>query len=265
GTGGDSALRFRKSFRQRQRASHHDGKRPGKTLKQQERRQRRRVSVCSRGSYVNSKMITLPTPPAAPDYWLADDDLCACFGALYARLLPRLPADRPTRIVGISGCHRDSGVSTVAGGLAAAAAKECSGRVLLIDASGHAEAAAESVPGLVDLLVGSCGPDQALQPGPMENLWMLPAGGPAPVGFDIAAASLSELIRGLSLDFSFIVVDMAPVDELAGGLDVTAAVDGIVLVLEAGLTTRDQARTAQLRLWRQRLLGTVLNKCEVIY
>jgi protein-tyrosine kinase len=215
---------------------------------------------------MNLMTIIPPTPFDAPKNWPAEEDLCACFEALYRRLVWESAADRPLRVVGVTGCRRGAGVSTVAGGLAAAAARDVDARVLLIDASREHVALAggageEMTPGLIDLVAGTHGIDQLLQPSSIDNLWLLPSGNTqsqlAPRG---ASSQAVEIINGLSHDFSFVVVDMAPVDELSGVIDVSAALDGVVLVIEAESTRRSAARGAKSTLSGSRLLGTVLNK-----
>ena len=99
-----------------------------------------------------------------------------------------------------------------------------------------------------------------MQPSPLEKLWWLPLGTTCDNGSGTleVGTKIRELLENLP-QFSFIVVDMDPVDQLGGG-HIADAVDGIVLVLDAERTRRSQARAAAGALPRARLLGAVLNK-----
>jgi succinoglycan biosynthesis transport protein ExoP len=153
---------------------------------------------------------------------------------------------QPLRVVGVTSCRRGEGVSTVASRLAIAAAEQGEQKVLLVDVASDRDP---------DAL------EQALQHSSLENLWMLPAGSRfSDSPGDEARTTLSELLSGLATEFSFVVLDMPPVDELDDVAAVASAVDGVLLVVAADETRASHARSAAEALSRARVLGAVLNK-----
>ncbi|MEX0679224.1 MAG: cellulose synthase operon protein YhjQ/BcsQ [Pirellulales bacterium] len=190
----------------------------------------------------------------------------AYYRALYRRLLLESASERSVRVVGVTSCRHGAGVSTVASGLAIAAAEDGQAKVLLVDASPEAPVdypifALDQALRVHNVEQAAAALEQVLQPSYLEKLWVLPLG----TAFNGSPKSKSkttirELLSNLLQEFSFIVVDMVPVDQLGRGVQITSAVDGIVLVVDAEHTLRSQARAATGALARARLLGAVVNK-----
>jgi len=178
-------------------------------------------------------------------------------------MLLRSGSEEPLRAVGITSCRRGEGVSTVASRLAIAAAEDGEQKVLLVDASSrvfsiHRTRAMDPTDGAGNEFQAI---DRFLQPSPLENLWILPLAAAFPSSpAGERQSSVHDLLAGLSLEFSFIIVDLPPVAELGDRIDVTTAVDGIVLVVEAERTRRSLARTATVALSQSCLLGVVVNR-----
>jgi Mrp family chromosome partitioning ATPase len=198
-----------------------------------------------------------------PQSWRPDAKVSACFRTLYQQMLLQSSAEEPLRAVGVTSCRRGEGVSTVASRLAIAAAEDGEQKVLLVDASSRvlpSSRTREMDP--TSRPENEFQPlDQFLQPSPLENLWILSLAAAFPPSPPVEPQrSVHELLRDLSFEFSFIVVDLPPVDELGDRIYVTSAVDGMLLVVEAECTRRSLARTATVALSQSRLLGAVLNK-----
>jgi protein-tyrosine kinase len=212
---------------------------------------------------MTSEIIDQATPIDVARSWRSDAEVSACFRALHQQMHLQSGSEAPLRAVGVTSCRRGEGVSTVASRLAIAAAEDGDQKVLLVDASSRDisihrthEMDRTNRPGneLQPL-------DRFLQPSPLENLWILPLAAAFPPSPAVEPRrSVHELLSGLSFEFSFIVVDLPPIDELGDRIDVTTAVDGMVLVVDAECTRRSLARTATVALSQSRLLGAVLNK-----
>jgi Mrp family chromosome partitioning ATPase len=192
----------------------------------------------------------------------ADAEVSACFQSLYRRLHRWSDAQQPLRVVGITGCGRGAGVSTVASGLAIAAAEDSESRVLLVDANPQMPSAHPDF--TVDQAAGPHGThslDEGPQPSLRSNLWKLSLQTALAQSTTVERqTSVREILSGLLLDFSFIVLDLAPVERFGDIVDMQGAIDGTVLVVEAERTNRSLARAATEALSQSRLLGVILNK-----
>jgi Mrp family chromosome partitioning ATPase len=215
---------------------------------------------------MNSETIAQPMDIDVAAGWQPDVAVSACFRDLYQRLLLQSAAEGAVRIVGVTSYGRGEGVSTVASRLAVAAAEHNEQRVLLVDANPESRSfqhalTIDRTPGLLNVIRGSHTIDQVLQLSSVENLLILPLGAAFPRSPLIEPpTTVQQLFGSLSLEFSFIVVDMAPVDQLGEVAGVASAVDGIVLVVEAESIGRTRARAVTDLLSRSRVLGAVLNK-----
>lgn len=200
-----------------------------------------------------------------PRSWRSDPDVSSCFLALYKQLVLQSTVDEPLRIIGITSCQSGAGVSTVASQLAIAASEAGEQKVLLVDAnllakSSHNVFAPDDGSGLLNLLHGSHTLEQVVQPTWLDNLWTLGLGIPSEA--DLSAelrTTSSEFLSALALEFSFIVLDLPPVEYADDVLGLIGAIDGTVLVVEAERTKGSLARAATEALSRTHLLGAVLN------
>jgi Mrp family chromosome partitioning ATPase len=212
---------------------------------------------------MNSRSIVEPAPHEATPSWQFDAEVSAYFRAFYQRLKSNAPW---ARVVGVTSCGSGEGVSTVASRLAIAAAEQEPGKVLLVDANPRADSAqhpwsADPAPGLFEVARGTHPLDQVLRPTALENLSVLPLGSDFAQATEVTSGStIHEIIQTLGNAFPFVVMDLAPADQLDDALALMTAVDGVILVVEAECTKKSHARAATLILSRVRLLGTVLNK-----
>ena len=170
------------------------------------------------------------------------------------------------RTIGITGCARGTGVSTVAANLAVAAAQSCDRPVLLLDLSGTRPLLATRLAmsgdfGLRRALSSDSRPGQCVTASAIPNLSLLAISEP---GFLMTASSdgrqVDDLLSDLKRDFCFIVVDLPPVDS---GLcfAMSGALDGVLLVIEAQRTQGESAARARQRLIHANaaVLGVILN------
>ena len=157
------------------------------------------------------------------------------------------------------------GKSFVAANLAQVLVRQHGRRVLLIDADlrnpgMHRHLGAAQSPGLAEYLLGECDEFAAMQRGPMENLFFMPAGR--------AIASAPELLSNGRLKlflqrveplFDWIVLDSSPVIPVSDATLVAGSCDGILMVVRSNVTPSDLARRAREEFPDKLLLGVVLN------
>ena len=105
--------------------------------------------------------------------------------------------------------------------------------------------------------------DGRLQPSQVERLSILPAGErpPNPPGL-LGSPRLQDILDDLAKKADVVIVDSPPVLPVTDAAILAQAVDGVLLVIEAGETTQDAARqaTESLQQVGAHLIGVVLNK-----
>ncbi|HEY7806300.1 MAG TPA: polysaccharide biosynthesis tyrosine autokinase [Croceibacterium sp.] len=141
-------------------------------------------------------------------------------------------------------------------------------RVVLIDGdmrspSLHDTFGISNSAGVSNLLAGSHDVGAVRHPTKWEGLSVIPAGPQPPSTADLLMGEgLHELVARLLTEFDHVVVDSPPVLGLADAPLVSAAVDAVVFVVEAGVTRSGAAASAieRLREARANLLGAVVTK-----
>jgi capsular exopolysaccharide synthesis family protein len=120
--------------------------------------------------------------------------------------------------------------------------------------------------GLSSLLSGAYTLDEALHRlEVLPNLWVLPAGPQAPNPADLLASpSMENVLRELRGRFEHVVLDSAPLLLVTDATILSRLVDGVVLVVESGVTARRALVRAHkiLESTGGRILGAVLNKWD---
>lgn len=172
--------------------------------------------------------------------------------------------DDPRRVISVTSPGRGEGKSVTAANLALALAQEFERRTLLVDADLrharlHTLLGITREPGLVDVLDGSAPLEEALLTLPGHRLQVLPAGSahtqPAEL---LASAQMKRLFELLRRSFDRVVVDSAAAQTSdAGALD--GLLDGTLLVVRAGRSTRPAIARALSLIPATQFLGLVLN------
>lgn len=114
--------------------------------------------------------------------------------------------------------------------------------------------------GLADVLAGTVTPDEAFVATNQKNLFVLPAGtvtSPPPEPF--TGARWQEFIVRCSEQFSLVLIDTPPILPLADFELISAACDGVVMVVRARHGDREFLQKTASALDRKKLLGVVLN------
>ncbi len=190
----------------------------------------------------------------------------------YARLHADIErASSPSRcfVVGITSAVYGEGKTTVAMNLAGTIAQNSTQRVALVDCNlrnWDLQTRLNLPPcaGLVDILEG--GEDDLtniVQKTELENFTIVPAGRAAANPSRLARSSrLAEVMSALRMTNEFIVMDMAPVLPVADTRVLTKVVDGVVIVVRAGVTPREIVTRAIDAIGADKVLGVVLNGTE---
>jgi Mrp family chromosome partitioning ATPase len=96
-----------------------------------------------------------------------------------------------------------------------------------------------------------------------RNYWSLPSGAITPDSAALLASSaLRERIAELRAEFDFVIIDAPPLTHYADAIALSRVADGLVLIVEAGATRRDETAeaVANLRACKIPILAAVLNK-----
>jgi protein-tyrosine kinase len=186
-------------------------------------------------------------------------------------LLHGLPAERRSGLgcaVGFTGCRRGEGVSSIAANVAVCAARVNGKPVLLIDAHVDHPAVASRFrlsrsPGWSDAVSGRVDLPECLQRTPIQNLWAIVARKDRHASTQTYNTRVtSRLIAEFKSRFDLIVVDLPPASEQNDCLALSAALDGVVMVVGSEKVRAQAARRVREHFDRAgiHLLGAVLNK-----
>lgn len=117
--------------------------------------------------------------------------------------------------------------------------------------------------GLSEVLRGEAALEDALYEIPRENLTVLPAGtlptNPAEL---VATPRMRETLEQLRERFDHIILDTPPSLQVADAETICNLVDGIIFVVRAGTTPREQVMRAIKNFDHERIVGIVLNSAQ---
>ena len=165
-----------------------------------------------------------------------------------------LPQAQSHCTLGVISTLPGEGVSTIARGLANAAANSERGRVLLCSAQSGVDRSTERPPFLFMETVP--GPnDDSLSYGQVEGDQLVRAvSGDADHG--------RSIVKSLTQSFSLAIIELPPVSRSTIGAAMTKALDGVILVVEAERTRAHALRATRKSIERYggNILGVVFNK-----
>ncbi len=186
----------------------------------------------------------------------------------YRSLRTRIKAaenGRAMRSVIVTSPNKGDGKSLTAANLALTMAQEFQQRVLLIDAdlrrpTLHHLFGINETPGLSDVLMGGSTVDQALVQIPEHHLTVLPSGlVPVRPAELLGSTGMRRVLDTLRGRFDRVILDMPPVAPLADVSIVTGMVDGVLMIVRAGVTPKPAIERALSGLEMSKVLGLVLN------
>ena len=198
--------------------------------------------------------------------------LTESFRALRTATLLSVPI-RPPQTILVTSSNAGEGKTTTAVNLALALAQQ-QGEVLLVDCDlrkpGIARALSlASEKGLSTVLTGTDTLDASLQAfSALPNLWALTAGPLPPNPAELlSSARMGEILAELQRRFRHIVIDSPPLLMVTDGTILSTLADGVILVVESGLTPRKAVMRScrVLQSAGARILGVALNKVDLRY
>jgi capsular exopolysaccharide synthesis family protein len=172
--------------------------------------------------------------------------------------------DRPPKVIAVTSAVPGEGKTSVAVNLAATLA-EAGARVCLVDTDLRRPTAARALgligdAGLTTVLIGQAQLEYVVQ---QAGSFSVLASGPVPPNPAelLGSGQFRSAISTLSEDFDHIVIDTAPVLPVTDAAVIAPVVDGYLLVVRAGKTSRTQVTDAlgTLRRTDTPVLGAVLN------
>jgi capsular exopolysaccharide synthesis family protein len=171
-----------------------------------------------------------------------------------------------SEIVGVCSAIVGEGKSTVALGLAVTIAQDFPDRrVLLAETDLHNPVLAgdfdlEQGPGLTECLLAVSALELAARPTHMENLDLLPAGGPADgVGRLLRSAQMATLTDAMRQAYDTIILDLPALLVNSDSLILSDLADVLIFVVRAGVTPASVINKALEQVDETKLRGLVLN------
>jgi capsular exopolysaccharide synthesis family protein len=146
-------------------------------------------------------------------------------------------------------------------------------RVLLVDCDlrrpgVHSLFGLQREPGLSDVLLARGNPRNAVQETHVPGLSVLAAGRAPEVSATdlLSGEAIRSLIEELTPEFDLILLDTPPVLVTANAAILSTQADGVLLVLRAGRTEREEGRLAlqQLTVVGANVMGAVLNDPDAL-
>jgi capsular exopolysaccharide synthesis family protein len=192
-----------------------------------------------------------------------------CLRAVRTNLLFMSP-EKPLKTILVTSSGPQEGKTTTATSLAITMTSS-GNRVLLVDADMrrpriHRIFGLTNSVGLSSLILGEGRLQELVKPSGIDNLSVLPCGPVPPNPSELLhTTGFRKLLAEMAEQFDRVIIDSPPVGVVADAVVASTHVDGCLLVLKAGRTSRDGARLAvkQLRDVNAPLFGAVLNDLDL--
>ncbi|HZI93567.1 MAG TPA: polysaccharide biosynthesis tyrosine autokinase, partial [Patescibacteria group bacterium] len=201
----------------------------------------------------------------------ARSQVSEAFRELRTALLVSSPGRAPKRLLVTSSQPREGKTSTALN--LAITLSQLNKKVLLVDADLrrprlHKALGLGNASGLSNLLSGSEDLESLVVPAGPPNLFLLPSGPTPPNPAELLdSAEFTELTDRLASQdgFDHVIFDSPPILSVSDAAIMAGRIDGVILVVEAGSTPRDQVAHAaeKLRVVKARVLGALLNRVDV--
>ena len=179
------------------------------------------------------------------------------------------PGKSPHSILVTSAAPQE-GKTLVAVNLAVAISKEIHSNAILVDGDlrrpGIHLEKSQSANGLSNYLSDGIPLSEILINSQIEKLRLILAGSSTRKSSElIRSKKMGELLESLkgSSDNTYIVIDSPPIMATADPSLLSKMVDGIILVVRAGYTTRESVQNAIKSIDRQKIIGVIFNQIDV--
>jgi len=192
------------------------------------------------------------------------DSVRESYRGLRTRLL-KLQSARNLRSILVTSAAQADGKTMTSLNLALCCAQLHDTKVLLIDGDIRSRGLSRAFGscegyGLADVLAGECAPEKAILATELPNLYVmhsgLPSGPPAEL---LASKKWQELMAWCGENFKIVLVDSPPVLDLTDVELLSAACDGVLMVVRAQRTKRATLEKSVGRIDAKKLLGVVFN------
>jgi capsular exopolysaccharide synthesis family protein len=186
------------------------------------------------------------------------------YRALRTRLA-HVDRQRPEQVLLVTSPGRGEGRSLTVANLGLTMAQESQRRICVVDAdlrrpSQHALFGVGDTPGVCDVILNRATLDEALVHFAEYDVTLLPAGtAPAHPAELLGTAAMHRVLKALRARFDAVVVDAPAATPLADIGILTPLVDGVIVVVRAGVTTRPAIHDTIAAIDSKKLLGVVLN------
>lgn len=171
------------------------------------------------------------------------------------------------RVLGVTSSIHGEGKSTTAVNLSYTLA-EAGKKVLLVDADMRLPSVGKKLemsnaPGLSNVLIAT-GNDAkiAIRLSGIHENWRIVTAGDIPPNPSelLGSARMQSVLRVLSKEFDYIIVDLPPVNVVSDALVVSPVLDGLIVVVRENYTDRKELRSCirQLNLSNAKVLGIVM-------
>ena len=213
-----------------------------------------------------------PVPPSPSDMVVYDHPMSAAAETfrMVRTNLAFMSQDAPLRSLVVTSALPLEGKTTVASNLATTLAQF--GRsTLFVDADlrrprVHRVFGVDKNVGLTSLVMGKASLQEAVQPTKVDGLSVLPAGPIPPNPSELLHSNaFGQLKEDLLMRYDWVIFDSPPMGAVTDAAVLAPQVDGVLVVVRAGKTTRDSVLSAkkQLSSVSARLVGCVLNDIDV--
>jgi len=198
-----------------------------------------------------------PQSPAAEQY-----------RALRTRLA-HAEATSALRSVLITSPQKGEGKSVTAANLALTMAQELQRRVVIVEADLRKPSLQQMFglppsPGLAEFLTGAAELKDVMKSLPDHHLTVIPGGAvPMNPAELLGSTAMRRMLDHLRTQFDRVILDTPPVLPLADVAVLAPMVDGVLLVVRAGVTTRPAIENALRGFDSSRLVGVVLNESGI--
>lgn len=197
-----------------------------------------------------------------PDSYVAEQ-----YRSLRGRI-DSLASQRPLKTLAVTSANSGEGKSTCAVNLATVTAMSVGRSVLLIDCDlrrpkVHWTLGLQPQVGLAEILLNQATLDEAIQKIDGVNLDVLPVRSvPSNPSELLASPEMRKLIEDVAGRYDRVILDTPACLGLPDAKSVSELCDGLVMVVRAGVTPKEEVQAALDILDRRRIVGLVLNGSE---
>jgi capsular exopolysaccharide synthesis family protein len=185
---------------------------------------------------------------------------------LFRNLYTRAGIGFTSEVLAVSSAIAGEGKTTVSLGLAVTVAQDYpERRVLLVETDFQRPTLAddfgvEPTPGLVDCILGDEPLELAFRGSFLDNLHLLPVGGPAPgPGRALRSTRMATIMDSLRQSYDLVVIDAPSLLVNSDSVMLMDLADGAVLVVRSGVTPASMVGKAIEQIDETKLRGVVLN------